>query len=106
MITNPRARQWIYIAQSALGLVLLVVVALGAMDQDTSTQVEMGVGAVVLMLTGELARRNVAPAPKIDTSRIVDALAEQAQRTAATVGSSVDEARRDLEARLGRHRES
>ncbi|MFC7450559.1 hypothetical protein [Rhodococcus daqingensis] len=106
MITNENARKWIYIAQTVLGTVLLVLVGLQVIDQDTSTAVAQAIGGVVLMLTGELARRNVGPRPATispdGVQVITDALAEHAQRAIGSGAAAVDEARAELERRLGR----
>lgn len=116
MITNPKIRDWIYIAQMALGLVLLIVVAVGVIDQDTSIKVEMAVGSIVLMLTGQLARSNISSKTEKITTHDVAAMIGnalgQVQAAAAPVASQVQsefqsraervvQARRDLEARAG-----
>lgn len=106
MFTNPTARKWIYVANAVIGAALVVLVAAGVIDEGTSAQVTAAIGGVLALLTGELARRNVGPRPATISADgvqvITTALAEHAQRAIGAGGVAVEQARRELEQRLGR----
>lgn len=101
MLTDPAARKWVYIGNQVVGVVLLILAALGVVTEATSAQVENLVGGVVMLLVGELARRNInVPRPATISADgvqvITEALAPYAAPTANITGTPGN-----LELRIG-----
>lgn len=95
MISNPNARKWVYIGNQAIGLVLLILSALSIIDEGTAANIEGAVGSVVMLLVGELARRNISPAPAVigpdGVARFTDAGAVQRRPADRVFIDSVDQ---------------
>lgn len=114
MIANQKARMWVYIGQTGIGLVLMVLVALRVIDQSVSDQIVAASAGLVMMLTGELARRNIGPKPAVigadGVQRISDALDAYSKTevvavldtTMSAATDAVEQTRRRLEAQLSR----
>lgn len=119
MTTNTR--KWIYVGQVVLAAILVVLVAFGIIDQTTSDSITesldkiiVGLSGLAFMGVGELARRHTSPRPAVidadGVAVITDALAAHARTVPQTIEAArsaaveaVEQTRRDLEQRLGRH---
>lgn len=105
---------WVYIGQTGIGLALMILVALRVIDQSVSDQIVASIAGLVMMLTGELARRNTGPRPAPigadGVQRITDALHAYASTAVPAVldtavpasTDAVEQTRRRLEEQLRR----
>lgn len=108
MFSNPQVRKWAYVAQVVIGAALLVLVTSGVISQEASDSVTNAIGGLlglVLVGGGSLAAKNTRETPTIgksDVQAIADALTQHAQGAVSAGAAAVDQARADLERRLGR----
>jgi xanthosine utilization system XapX-like protein len=112
-MSNPKVRKGLYAVQMIVGGVVALLSIFGILEQDVADQIVTTIAGLVALTAGRVASANLSPKPAVigadGVARITDALAAYAKNTTVSISlpevgsaaAAVEQARRDLEARLG-----